>query len=181
MRAEAVARRYALAFLETVPAGAGADVDARLTNAAAVLLAPPVGPLFLHPGVAAADKVHAMSQVFPEDASLAHLVGVLIRHRREGLLALVARQFHGARLAREGRVSATVRTARPLADGWRERVVDALSRYAGRAVEADFQVAPDLMGGIEVRMGDRLWDGTIQGRLTRLARELKDEVKLGES
>ena len=181
MRAEAVARRYALAFLDTVPPKAGAAVDARLAQAAAVLLTPPVGSLFLHPGVAAADKVRATSQVFPDDADIAHLLGVLIRHRREGLLALVARQFHSARLARDGRVSATVRTAGPLAAGWRERVVDGLSRYAGRTVEAEFQVAADLMGGIEVRMGDRLWDGTIKGRLTRLARELKDEVKLGES
>ena len=181
MRAEAVARRYALAFLETIAPGAGPDVDARLTEASAVLLAPPVGPLFLHPGVAAADKVRAVSQVFADDADLVHLLGVLIRHRREGLLALVARQFHRARLAREGRVSATVRTARPLAARWRERVVEELSRYAGRSVDAEFQVAADLMGGIEVRMGDRLWDGSIKGRLSRLARELKDEVKLGES
>ena len=181
MRAEAVARRYALAFLETVPPSRGADVDARLSNAAAVLLGWPVGPLFLHPGVAAADKMRAMRQVFPDYAGIVHLLGVLIRHRREGLLALVARQFHSARLARDGRVAATVRTARPLAAGWRERVVEGLSRYAGRTVEAEFQVAAHLMGGIEVRMGDRLWDGTIKGRLTRLARELKDEVKLGES
>lgn len=181
MRAEAVARRYALAFLETVPRTEGASVDARLTAAAAVLLSPPVGPLFLHPGVAAADKVNAMKRIFPDDPALAHLVGVLIRHRRERLLGWVARQFHGAHLAREGWVSATVRTARPLADSGRQRVADGLSRYAGRTVEADFQVAADLMGGIEVRMGDRLWDGTVRGRLTRLARELKDEVRLGES
>lgn len=181
MRPEAVARRYALALLETVPGEAATHVDARLAEAADTLMAPPVGPWFLHPGVAPSDKVQAMSRVFHDDPPVAHLVGVLIRHRRERLVALVARQFHAARLERDGRMAAAVRTAVGLDPDWRGRVADSLSRYAGRTVEADFQVAPELLGGIEVRMGDRLWDGTIAGRLRRLARELKDEVKPGES
>ncbi len=181
MRPEAVARRYALALLETVPEEAGAEVDGRLAEAADTLLAPPVAPWFLHPGVAPGDKVQAMIRVFQDDPPVAHLVGVLIRHRRERLVGLVARQFHAARLERDGRMAAEVRTAAGLDSTWQRRVADGLSRYAGRTVEAAFQVAPELLGGIEVRMGDWLWDGTITGRLQRLARELKDEVKPGES
>jgi len=56
-----------------------------------------------------------------------------------------------------------------------------VSRRSGRQVDAEFMVVPELLGGIEVRIGDQLWDGTIRGRLTRLARQLKDEVKPGES
>jgi F-type H+-transporting ATPase subunit delta len=181
VRAEGVARRYAAAFLATVPLPERAGVDARLSDAAALLTAPPVGPLFLHPGVAPDEKVRAAAQVFKDDLPLGHLVGVLINHRRERLLPLVAQEFHRARLEAEGRVSAAVRTARPLDAPARAGVVAGLSRSEGRPVDAEFRVAPELVGGIEVRIQDRLWDGTIRGRLRRLARELKDEVKPGES
>lgn len=181
MRAEGVARRYAAAFLATVAPPDRAEVDGRLSDAAAVLTAPPVGPLFLHPGVAPDEKVRAMEQVFKDDPPLGHMVGVLIEHRRERLLPVVAQEFHRARLEAEGRVSAAVRTARPLDETARAGVVAGLSRSEGRQVDAVFTVAPELLGGIEVRIQDRLWDGTIRGRLRRLARELKDEVKPGES
>jgi len=181
VRPESVARRYASAMLATVAAEDRALVDARLAEAAALLRRPPLDTVFLHPAVPAAEKAAALAKVFVGDPPVAHLVGVLIRHRRETLLDAVARQFHQGRLQAEGRVLATVRTAHPLDAGWRDQVVRAVSRRSGRQVDAEFMVVPELLGGIEVRIGDQLWDGTIRGRLTRLARQLKDEVKPGES
>lgn len=168
-------------MLETVAPEERARVDARLAEACALLRRPPLATVFLHPGVPAAEKAAALARVFAGDPPVAHLVGVLIRHRREQLLDAVARQFHEGRLRAEGRVLATVRTAHPLDAGWRDQVVLAVSRRIRRQVDAEFLIVPEVLGGIEVRIGDQLWDGTIRGRLTRLARQLKDEVKPGES
>ena len=176
-----MARRYARAFLDALAPERRARADDNLAAAAAVLTEPPVGPLFLHPGIAPEEKTAAMDRVFADEPDIAHMVGVLIAHRRERLLPQVSAEFHRERLAAEGRVLATVRTARPLDPAWRDRVVAVLARVTGREVEAGFAVAPELLGGIEVRVGDRLWDGSVRGRLSRLARQLKDEVRPGAS
>lgn len=67
---------------------------------------------------------------------------------------------------------ATVHTARPLADGERERLVAALARSYGHDVHLNVVVDPDVIGGIRVEIGDDVIDGTVVGRLDEARRKL---------
>jgi F-type H+-transporting ATPase subunit delta len=72
-----------------------------------------------------------------------------------------------SRLAAESRrrVVALVRTARPLTDGQRSRLVAALAAKVGKDVTLNVEVDPDVLGGLAVQIGDELIDGTVRSRL----------------
>ncbi len=69
-------------------------------------------------------------------------------------------------------VLAEVRTALPLDDGQRAEIATRLRRLTGSQVEMDETVDPDLIGGIAVRIGDRLYDASVRSRLERLRARL---------
>ena len=52
------------------------------------------------------------------------------------------------------------------------QIVDRLKRKYGNDLTADFEVDPALLGGLRVRVGSDVWDGTLQNRLERLRQQL---------
>jgi len=52
-----------------------------------------------------------------------------------------------------------------------KQIVDRLKRKYGNDLTADFQVDPALLGGLRVRLGSNVWDGTLRNRLERLQQQ----------
>ena len=65
----------------------------------------------------------------------------------------------------ENRTVATVYYAHPLSDAQKEKLVEKLSQVCGKAVDAVYVEDKSLIGGIKVRMDDKLLDGSLSGRL----------------
>lgn len=65
-----------------------------------------------------------------------------------------------------------VETARKLGDKQRSQVTEELRSRHGADIEPEFEVDPELLGGLRVRVGSNVWDGTVRARLDRLARKL---------
>ncbi len=74
--------------------------------------------------------------------------------------------------AQRNRVLAQVRTAVALSAEQQTRLSDALERVTGRKVKLDIEVTPDVVGGIVVRIGDEVIDGSISTRLEQARRAL---------
>lgn len=72
----------------------------------------------------------------------------------------------------KGASVAQVRTAKPLSDGQRKALVEALSARAGQPVELKVTVDDNLLGGVIVQLGDTVIDGSIARRLTELKSSL---------
>lgn len=53
-----------------------------------------------------------------------------------------------------------------------KQIVDRLKRKYGSDLTSDFTVDPELLGGLRVRVGDDVWDGTLRNRLQRLEQQL---------
>jgi F-type H+-transporting ATPase subunit delta len=70
------------------------------------------------------------------------------------------------------RAVAEVRSAVPLDDDRRQRLASALEQSTGREVELKVTVDPDVVGGLVVRMGDTVIDGTVARRLDELRTSL---------
>lgn len=68
---------------------------------------------------------------------------------------------------------ATVRTAVPLDDQRRASVEQQLAAQTGRQVAVDAVVDPEILGGMTVRIGDRLYDASTRTRLRSLRRDLE--------
>jgi F-type H+-transporting ATPase subunit delta len=67
---------------------------------------------------------------------------------------------------------AVVRTAVPLEDSQRESIAAQLSRESGHQVQLESEVDPSLLGGVVIRVGDRLIDGSTRTRLRALRQQL---------
>ena len=66
----------------------------------------------------------------------------------------------------------TVFSALPLAEAQREQVTQGMEGFTGGKVRLDFKEDSDLIGGIKIRMGSTIFDGSIRARLNELEKRL---------
>ena len=92
----------------------------------------------------------------------------LVNHRRQMLIPNIAHEFHDLVDAVEGRVHASVTVAREPDDADRAVLANHLSRTLGKTVVPHFHVNPGILGGVIVRVGDTVLDGSVRRRLATL-------------
>ncbi|WP_328583539.1 F0F1 ATP synthase subunit delta [Streptomyces sp. NBC_00370] len=73
---------------------------------------------------------------------------------------------------RRDRLVAVVTSAVPLTDGQKQRLGAALASLYGHPMHLNLDVDPEVIGGISVRVGDEVIDGTVAERLSEAARQL---------
>lgn len=91
----------------------------------------------------------------------------LAQSRRRGALAVLADIQRLVRLDRD-RHSAIVESATPLASDVRDRVQMGLTRTYGPGLVTSFEHNPDLIGGMRIKVGSDVYDGSVRGRLAAL-------------
>ncbi|MFC4610561.1 F0F1 ATP synthase subunit delta [Streptomyces maoxianensis] len=74
--------------------------------------------------------------------------------------------------ARRNRMVAVVTSAVPLTDQQRQRLGAGLARIYGREMHLNLDVDPEVLGGLVVRVGDEIIDGTIVARLDEANRRI---------
>jgi F-type H+-transporting ATPase subunit delta len=52
------------------------------------------------------------------------------------------------------------------------RIVENLKKKRGRDLTTEFVVNPELLGGVRIRVGSDVWDGSVRDRLERLQKQL---------
>ncbi len=105
---------------------------------------------------------------------LRNLLLLLMRKRRLAHVGGVAADFRRLYNQRAGIVEATATSAAPLSEDEVRTLRDRIAAIAGsgRQVELQLAVDPSLLGGVTVRLGDTLIDGSVRGRLERLRSQL---------
>ena len=68
-----------------------------------------------------------------------------------------------------GKKHAVIESATPLADAEGKGIEENLRRKYGDNLTTEFKTNPDLIGGLRVRVGSDVWDGSVKARLTNLA------------
>ena len=67
---------------------------------------------------------------------------------------------------------ATIESMMPLGSEVATKITDRLKKKYGNDLTTDFAVDPTLLGGVRVRVGSDVWDGTLRNRLERLQQQL---------
>lgn len=169
MREETVARSYAATLLALAERHEGMAVYGEASSLVANLLDEiPDFRLFLEtPRISTAAKKAALEKAFSERVPTIFLnfLQVVLDKRRQRLLGAIAREYAVLVDERLGRTHAEVTVARPLGAESLARIEAALGPVLGGEVIAHERVDPGILGGVVVRSGDRVWDGSIRRRL----------------
>ena len=104
---------------------------------------------------------------------MSNLLGLVLRRRRLDSLPQIAREFKRLYNRRAGVVVATATSALELDQQEIAALTTRLETMTGKKVELATAVDPAILGGIQVRIGDTLYDGSVRGRLERLRSRLE--------
>lgn len=175
MRSTTIARNYAEALFELGEANGHTDRFAELIDgvAGAVETTPEVQAVLMSPRVPKSAKARLLSAAMkgtPRDFIL--FLQALVKRGRQRLLREIATAYEGLLDIKHNRVRAGVTLARPANEALQRDIQAALSRQLGKEVLATFHVDPEILGGTVVRVGERIHDGSIRRRVTKLRRAL---------
>ena len=170
-----LARPYAKAAFEY--ASDKGDLEKWLTQlqlAAAVAAEPRVVALLNDPALTAAEQSDRFLGLLGDNASapVQNYLRVLAANRRLPLLPQVCRQFAELKAERERVVEVQVLSAFDLPEDGRDRIAAALGKRLDREVVVSSETDPALLGGLLIRAGDTVIDGSVRGRLNKLAEAL---------
>lgn len=106
------------------------------------------------------------------NATRQNFITILSENRRLTLLPQISHQFEVMKANREKAVDVDVAAAQPLDAQQQQMLSDALSNKLQRKVNMQVSLDKSLLGGAVIRAGDTVIDGSIRGRLTKLAESL---------
>ena len=102
-----------------------------------------------------------------------HFLGVVAGNRRLFAVPAMIEAYLNQLAERRGEVTAEVTTAQPLNDAQQVTLGEQLRRAVGRRVTVDLHVDASLLGGMIVKIGSRMIDGSLKSRLHRLQLAMK--------
>ncbi len=172
MRDSTIARNYAEALLELArraedPAGwgklirdvaSGVESDITLKH-------------FLEsPKISEAQKNEVFFQALGDRVPRHFLrfLQTLVRKRRQNLIPQIAAEYDSLLDVHEGRVHANVTVAQAIDEAEENIIAKELSRVMGKTVVPHMNVNPAILGGVVVKIGDTVMDGSVRRRLARL-------------
>ena len=103
---------------------------------------------------------------------LRNFLAVLIDHRRIGSIGDLLEQFKRELDRRMGIADAKVSSVRELSSAEKKSLEQELAEITGKTVRATYFQDASLLGGVMVRVGSTINDGSVHGRLQRMRQEL---------
>jgi F-type H+-transporting ATPase subunit delta len=174
-RRESAARRYAEAAFDIALRDTSIDAwRGELDAAATVVEDERVGRALANPSIPLETRLATAQETFGKlvgEKGL-NLIGLMLRRGRIQELPRLAAEFRRLDNERKGITQATATSASALTKDEVAALTRRLEDYTGGRVELDVQVDPSLLGGLVVRVGDRLIDGSVRSRLERLRNQL---------
>ena len=175
MRDVTIARNYAEALFDLGEASGQTLGYAELIDAVAgaVETTPQVQAMLMSPRVPKSEKSRMLAAALkdaPKEFVL--FLQAVVKRGRQLLLRPIATEYLALLDLKLNRVRAGVTLARPADEKVRNAVQELLSKRLGKEVIASFSVEPEILGGTVVRLGERIHDGSVRRRLTKLRRHL---------
>jgi F-type H+-transporting ATPase subunit delta len=176
MKSVTIARNYAEALFDAADARRDTDRYGELIDAVAgaVQSDPRIAVALDSPRVAKATKGEilrkALAGLVPDE--FVRFLEAVVRRGRQGLLGEIAVEYQRLLDTKLKRVHAGVTVAKDLDETLEKEIVVRLTRALGKEVRAHFQTDAAILGGVVVRVGDRVFDGSLRRRLMALRRRM---------
>jgi F-type H+-transporting ATPase subunit delta len=173
-----VAAHYADAILQLAFQVGGALADTVMTDlttiADAFRSSPELNNVLEHPSIPLSEKRKILVELFSgrcQDLTL-RLLELLLDKRRITLLPAIEHEYHALLNARKNIVSASLVCADQLSENALADIKARLAEHVGSHLELSVNVDPSLIGGVVLKLGDQVIDGSLKGKLASLERSL---------
>lgn len=132
---------------------------------------PSLTAAFASPRVKEHEKVRLLDRVFADEVhpTLLKFLKVMASRDRLGYVGAVSDAANDIFDDMMGRVVASVKTAVPLDDETRSQITQRLGSVMNAQIKLRESVDPDLIGGMVIRVGDKVFDSSVQNRLNKMA------------
>jgi len=172
-----IARRYAQALNEQAAQSGTLDqVDADIELIRTSLAdSRELRAFFDSPIISREKKADVVKALFGERIQTVtmNFMALLVEKRREGVFPAVVSSYRELRDDQLGTTAVSVRTAYELSEEDQVALVNELKSLTGKQVRLETKVDASIMGGIVIRIGDTVYDGSITNQLATLRERLQ--------
>jgi F-type H+-transporting ATPase subunit delta len=137
-----------------------------------------VGQAQDNPALSASSKAAMLAEICGDtiDGSFRNYLDQLAQNKRLSLLSIIGGLFHQFLSVENSFADVELVSAFPMEDADVSGLVAALKKRLGVEVRVSKQVDPSLIGGVLIRAGDTVIDGSVRGRLNKLVEQLNSRV-----
>jgi F-type H+-transporting ATPase subunit delta len=171
-----VARNYAEALLAAAEAKGQVEQFGRLMDAVAgaVQADERIALVLESPRVAKVEKARILAEALEGTAppEFVRFLQAVVRRGRQGLLSEISQEYEHLFDLKLNRVHAAVTVAQEAEAALREQITNRLAKALGKEVRALFRTDARILGGVVVRVGDRIFDGSVRRRMAALRRRM---------
>ncbi len=172
-----IARRYAQALNEqAAQADAMEQVDSDIAMISDTMSASrELVNFFNSPIISREKKGEVIRALFEESAHKVTLqfLAMMVDKRRENLFSNVASAYQELRDSQLGVTPVSARTSHPLSEEDQTALLSSLEKMTGKQIRLDSQVDSSILGGIVIRVGDTVYDGSVVNQLATLRERLE--------
>jgi F-type H+-transporting ATPase subunit delta len=175
VRSETIARNYAEALFDLGERSGDTARYAELIDAlaAAVENTPRAEAILMSPRIPKGAKAQLLGAALKDaPREFVLFLQAVVKRGRQNLLRPIATEYATLLDVKLNRIRAGVTLARPANEQLQRSIAQSLSQHLGKEVLPSFSVDPDILVGAIVRVGERIHDGSLRRRLTKLRRHL---------
>lgn len=175
MRPATIARNYAEALFQLGEKSGQTELYADLLDAVAgaIEAEPTVQAVLMSPRVTKPAKSRLLAAALPDaPKEFILFLQAVVKRGRQALFRLIATEYMGLLDIRMNRVRAGVTLAREADETMRRSIAEGLRQALRKDVIPTYRIDPEILGGVIVRVGDRVFDGSVRRRATKLRRQL---------
>ncbi|UZJ79186.1 F0F1 ATP synthase subunit delta [Fictibacillus sp. KU28468] len=171
-----IAKRYASALFEVVGQENLDKAEAELRLVKSIMEQNhDIEKILNHPKISVQQKKQIVKESIGTDISepVLNTVFLLIDRNRQGLITEMASQFIGLANESRGIADATVYSVRLLSEDEKRQLEETFAKRVGKQrLRIENIIDQSLVGGVRIRIGNRIFDGSVRGKLERIERQL---------
>ena len=172
---ELVAKRYGAAIFELAKEqGAVDSLKQEIIAVKDTFMDAEVMDFLTHPKVSLNDKIDLVEKTLTDRISkdLLGLIVLVIKKSRQNVLPQIFDETLALIDEAQGKAKAYISSAEVLSAAQSSKIVEELANLAKKEIIPVYDVDPSLLGGLVIRIGDRIVDNSIKGRLHTLSKSL---------
>lgn len=177
MSVETVARRYSSALADVVIKGGNTDAVRDELEMWQKMIGEneSLMQVFSNPSINQESKEKVLNELIKKSnptKTTANFLQILLKNGRLSQLGGINERFDQVLDERNGIVSASVTSARPLGEAEKADLLASLAKMTGKQVKLNYNTDENIIGGVVTRIGSVVYDGSVKTQLENLRQEL---------